>query len=167
MPLLHVPLTLIEDIQHFGRILVQKNWLCATAESCTSGLLGATLTTVPGASAWFSGGIMAYANAVKVTQLAVPAVTLLEHGAVSQDCVYAMAQGLCHKFCVDVGISISGIAGPDGGSEEKPVGTVWLGLCVAGETYTQQKCFQGNREEVRSQAVISAVEFALNKVRTL
>ncbi len=158
MPLLQMPTTVTEEIQALGKLLVQKNWLCATAESCTGGLLGAALTAIPGSSTWFSGGVMAYANAVKVAQLGVPAIILMEHGAVSEACVLAMAQGLCEKFCVDVGVSISGIAGPDGGSAEKPVGTVWLGFCVNGKSFAHHVVLQGNREEVRSQAVALAVQ---------
>ncbi len=161
MPLLQMPASLVEDISRLGHALVQRNWLCATAESCTGGLLGASLTAVPGASAWFSGGIMAYANAVKVAQLHVPAVLLMEHGAVSEACVLAMAKGLCTQLCVDVGISISGIAGPQGGSEEKPVGTVWLGFCVNGKGFAKHVLLQGDREAVRSQAVVIAVQVLL------
>ncbi len=164
MSLLQIEAELLQNITLLGKRLVEKNWLCATAESCTGGLLGAAMTAVPGASAWFSGGIMAYANAVKVAQLQVPAVELMQHGAVSEACVKAMAQGLCEKFCVDVGVSISGIAGPDGGSEEKPVGTVWLGYCVDGAVSAQHVLLQGSREEVRAGAVAMAVRGLLERV---
>ncbi len=161
--LLHVDEKLSQDIAALGKKLMDKGWLCATAESCTGGMLGAAMTSVPGASAWFSGGIMAYANAVKVAQLDVPAVLLMREGAVSEACVKAMAQGLCEKFCVDVGVSISGIAGPDGGSEEKPVGTVWIGYCVDGEVSADHVLLEGGREDVRSAAVRQAVQ-GLNRL---
>ncbi len=157
MKFLQVEEDVLQNIILLGQKLEAKGWICATAESCTGGLLGAAMTAVPGASAWFSGGIMAYANAVKVAQLDVAAVTLMEQGAVSEACVKAMAQGLCEKFCVDVGVSISGIAGPDGGSPEKPVGTVWLGFCVDGEVSATLLQLQGSREEIRSGAVREAV----------
>ncbi len=147
-----------QNLKLLGEKLLEKEWLCATAESCTGGLLGAAMTSVPGASAWFSGGVMAYANAVKVAQLAVPAMVLVQEGAVSEACVKAMAQGLCEKFCVDVGISISGVAGPDGGSLEKPVGTVWLGYCVNGVVSAKLLQLQGDREAIRAQAVEQAVQ---------
>ncbi len=156
-----------QEITLLGEKLLEKGWLCATAESCTGGLLGAALTSVPGASAWFSGGVMAYANAVKVAQLAVPAVVLLQDGAVSEACVKAMAQGLCEKFCVDVGVSISGVAGPDGGSAEKPVGTVWLGFCVDGEVSATLLSLQGNRDCIREQAVELAVQELLQRLESL
>ncbi len=158
MQLLHLNQKLEKNIQRLGQILLHKGWVCATAESCTGGLLGASMTAVPGASSWFSGGVMAYANAVKVAQLGVSAVTLLQEGAVSEACVRAMAQGLCEKFCVDVGVSISGVAGPDGGSVEKPVGTVWLGYAVNGALYAELLHLQGTREEIRTQAVALAVQ---------
>ncbi len=166
MSLLHIPDDLEKALQNLGVALVHKGWLCATAESCTGGLLGASMTSVPGASAWFSGGVMAYANAIKVAQLAVPAVLLMQEGAVSELCVKAMAQGLCEKFCVDVGVSISGVAGPDGGSAEKPVGTVWLGFCVDGQVTAQLLQLTGSREAVRSQAVVAAVQGLLERVGT-
>ncbi len=163
---LSISSTLTQNLTTLGELLVQKNWLCATAESCTGGLLGACITSIAGASAWFSGGIMAYANAIKVTQLNVPSLTLLHDGAVSAKCVEAMAQGLCEKFTVDVGMSISGIAGPDGGSDEKPVGTVWLGFCVDGVVSSKLLQLKGNREQIRMQAVERAIETVLKCVET-
>ncbi len=156
--------TLEDKLISLGQHLVQKNWLCATAESCTGGLLGACMTSVAGASAWFSGGIVAYANAVKVAQLNVSPLILLHDGAVSAKCVEAMACGLCEKFTVDVGISISGIAGPDGGSEEKPVGTVWVGFCVNGVQSSELLQLSGNREQIRMQAVEFAVDAVLDRI---
>ncbi len=162
MSLLQLPPQFEEDMRTLGHILTQKNWLCATAESCTGGLLGASMTSIAGASAWFAGGIMAYANAVKVAQLNVSAMTLLHEGAVSKACVEAMAVGLCQKFTVDVAISISGIAGPDGGSIEKPVGTVWVGYCINDAVHSQLLQLSGNREEIRTQAVLGAVAGVLS-----
>ncbi len=158
MVLLQMDEDLQASLQQLGALLEQKGWVCATAESCTGGLLGACMTTVPGASAWFSGGVMAYANAVKVSQLDVSAVTLMQEGAVSEACVRAMAQGLCAKFCVDVGVSISGVAGPSGGSVEKPVGTVWIGYAVDGVVSAELLQLQGSRENIRTQAVQGAVQ---------
>ncbi len=165
MHILQLPQEIEHEIVRLGEILVQKGWICATAESCTGGLLGASMTYVPGASAWFSGGILAYANAVKVAQLDVPAVVLMQEGAVSEACVKAMVVGLCEKLCVDVGISVSGIAGPGGGTVEKPVGTVWLGFSVCGNVWAQRVQLEGSREEIRTQAVAYAVRGVLDAVQ--
>ncbi len=146
--------TLLDNI---ANQLILRKLCCAVAESCTGGLLGAHLSAKEGASAWFWGGIIAYDNHIKQTLLHVPHTVLAEHGAVSEAVAQHMAFGVCRQCSVDVGLSVTGIAGPDGGTIEKPVGTVWIGLCVQGQTTAFKNHFLGNRETVR----LAATEKAL------
>ncbi|HXQ30120.1 MAG TPA: competence/damage-inducible protein A [Gemmatimonadales bacterium] len=128
------------------------------AESCTGGLVGGRLTAVPGASDTFLGGVVAYADAVKTAMLDVPAVVLAEHGAVSEPTVRAMAEGVQRRLRVDCAVAVTGIAGPGGGSPQKPVGTVWLAARVAGETRTLCRMFPGDRDEIRRRAAQAALD---------
>ncbi len=164
LPLLIKPPLLGIGLKVLGDTLMDKKLTCATAESCTAGLLAASMTSIPGSSAWFLGGVIAYANEVKMAQLNVPEQILLEHGAVSGECVMHMASGLCTNLSADVGVSISGIAGPDGGTELKPVGTVWIGFCVLGVTSARLFHFQGSREHVRMQSVVRAVQGLIERL---
>jgi PncC family amidohydrolase len=130
----------------------------ACAESCTGGLLAAALTAVPGASAVFIGGIVAYANRIKERCLDVPAEILDTCGAVSRECVLAMAAGAARRLEADCALAVSGIAGPDGGTPEKPVGTVWFGMQCRGSLTSRLHLFAGDREAVRAQAVTMALQ---------
>ncbi len=136
----------------------------AVAESCTGGLLGARLTDIPGSSDVFVGGVMAYDNAVKVDLLGVPETLLAEHGAVSEPVVRAMAEGAARRFGVGAALSITGVAGPGGGSPEKPVGTVWLGCALEGSVETRRSLFPGSRQEVRARAVQAALLMLYRRV---
>ncbi len=119
--------------------LTQRGWSVGTAESCTGGLIGDTLTNRAGSSSYFKGGIIAYSNAIKQNVLGVQETTLLQHGAVSNECAIEMAQGVRRALGADVGISATGIAGPDGGTETKPVGLVYIGLSSPdGDEVSQQ-----------------------------
>ena len=129
----------------------------AVAESCTGGLVGARLTDIPGSSDVFVGGVIAYDNAVKQELLAVPERLLAEHGAVSEPVVRAMADGAARRFGVNAAIAVTGIAGPGGGSEEKPVGTVWLGCLVHGRVESRRAMFPGSRHEIRARAAQAAL----------
>lgn len=149
--------TRTDTITALGKQLVQQGYMLATAESCTGGLIGAACTDVPGSSAWFCGGVIAYANEVKTAVLQVPAATLLAHGAVSEATVRAMVLGACALTGAQVGIAVSGIAGPDGGSAEKPVGTVWFGFAVRGVVTAQRMLLEGDRQHVRNAAVDHAL----------
>lgn len=133
----------------------------AVAESCTGGLLGAAITAVPGSSDVFSGGVIAYANAAKRDVLEIPRGTLEEHGAVSEPVCRRMARAVQRRFESDLGLSITGVAGPGGGTEEKPVGLVYVG--VADRSREQVRCFEfdGDRAEVRVRSVRAALEGAL------
>jgi nicotinamide-nucleotide amidase len=135
----------------------------AVAESCTGGMLGARLTAIPGSSRVFLGGIVAYADQVKTAQLGVPTEMLREHGAVSEAVVRAMAEGARRAFAAGAALAITGIAGPDGGTAEKPVGTVWLAAALGGETRAVRVRFLGARDEVRARAA----QGALNLLRRL
>jgi nicotinamide-nucleotide amidase len=124
----------------------------AVAESCTGGLVGTRLTEVPGSSDVFVGGVIAYDNAVKVSALGISRGLLDEHGAVSELTARAMAEGACRAFSTDAAISVTGIAGPSGGSPEKPVGTVWIACAVNGKTDAYRSRFPGTRHEIRARA---------------
>ena len=127
------------------------------AESCTGGLLGGRLTDVPGSSDVFRGGIIAYDNSVKVGELDVPEELLRLHGAVSEPVVAAMADGVRRRLAADVGVGITGVAGPGGGTPEKPVGTVCLAVAGLGECHVRRTIFPGSRPEVRARAVQTAL----------
>lgn len=141
-----------------GQLLADNDKTLAVAESCTGGQLGMLLTSVPGSSKYFLGGIVAYANGVKIEQLGVDPKILDEHGAVSEECALAMAEGCRKRFQSDYALSITGIAGPDGGTEEKPVGTTFIGLSSIHETYVKKFIFGTLRETVRERATFAALE---------
>lgn len=147
-----------------GKKLCARKLHCATAESCTGGLVGAAFTSVSGASQWFTGGIVAYDNSVKTALLRVPAACIDVHGAVSREVVCHMAQGVCKALHVPVAVAISGVAGPDGGTPDKPVGTVWLGFHLHGQNYSQCLHLDGDRESIRQQAVVMVVRGLLEKL---
>lgn len=129
-----------------------------TAESCTGGLLGARITTIPGASDRFIGGVVAYSNVVKSGTLDVPPELLERYGAVSEQVVSAMAEGVQRQFAVEAALAITGIAGPGGGSAEKPVGTVWLGARLGDQTRALNRILPGDRAEIRARAVQGALD---------
>lgn len=128
------------------------------AESCTGGLLGSRITAVPGASDVFIGGVVAYDNVVKSGMLDVPPELLERHGAVSEEVVSAMAQGVQRQFAVDAALAITGIAGPSGGTPEKPVGTVWMAARLGTEARALKRIFPGDRGEIRARAAQAALD---------
>ena len=137
-------------------LLQAQGLTCATAESCTGGGVGSAITAVPGSSAVFAGGVISYANAVKERVLGVAPETLATVGAVSAETAAQMAAGARRLLGTDLAVSVTGIAGPDGGSDAKPVGLVWFGLATAAGTRTEKCLFCGDRAHVREQAVIHA-----------
>lgn len=139
----------------------------ATAESCTGGLLGARITQVPGSSDVYHGGIIAYANVVKVAQLGVRERTLAEHGAVSEEVSREMAEGAQRALGTSIGIGVTGIAGPGGGSPEKPVGTVWLAVSGIGDTRSLGRVYVGDREEIRLRATQASLDLVRRALGSL
>ena len=135
----------------------------AVAESCTGGAVGTKLTSVPGASDVFAGGVICYENASKTRDLGVAEDVIAEHGAVSEAVALAMVEGVCDMFRVDVGGAVTGIAGPDGGTDEKPVGTVWLAARVGSATRAVKRWFPGKRSEVQQRSA----QGVLDLVRSL
>jgi nicotinamide-nucleotide amidase len=137
--------------------LIKQGWTIALAESCTGGLVSATLTALPGSSTWFERGYVTYSNQAKTECLGVPVELIESFGAVSESVARAMAEGVREQAAVNAGISITGVAGPTGGSPEKPVGTVCFGWAVSGDgsavnTTTKTMHFGGDRQAVRVQA---------------
>ncbi|WP_289027893.1 nicotinamide-nucleotide amidase [uncultured Paraglaciecola sp.] len=146
-----------------GKTLLDRGWQITCAESCTGGGVGYAITSTPGSSAWFRKGFITYSNEAKQEMLNVSSKTLTEYGAVSSETVKEMALGAAIAANAELAISVSGIAGPDGGSPEKPVGTVWFGFAVCGEVVTHKLKFSGDRQAVR----IKAIEFALSNILKL
>ncbi len=146
-----------------GHLLVELGQTLATAESCTGGAVAARVTSVPGSSAYFRGAVVAYANDVKQHQLGVGQADLLLHGAVSEAVVRQMAQGARKRLRSDWAIATSGVAGPDGGTKEKPIGTVWI--AIAGPKTLWSKCFQMGKN--RERTVEKTVQTALNALRSV
>jgi nicotinamide-nucleotide amidase len=141
-----------------GAKLSARRWMIATAESCTGGWIGQVLTAIPGSSDWYERGFITYANAAKQEMLGVPAATLEQHGAVSEETARAMATGALAHSHAQAALAITGIAGPGGGSQQKPVGTVCYGWALADGSVLSSTCrLGGDREEIRSRAVAAAL----------
>lgn len=144
---------------NLGQRLLARGLRLAIAESCTGGWLAKVVTDIPGSSRWFDRGFVTYSNAAKEEMLGVSTATLQSGGAVSEATAREMARGAVAHSAADMAVAITGIAGPDGGSEEKPVGTVWFAWLLSGDRiHTQRLQFAGDRHEVRHQAVRVALE---------
>jgi nicotinamide-nucleotide amidase len=154
---------LAELAQRLGRALEARNLRVATAESCTGGWIAKALTDIPGSSRWLEGGVVGYSNSAKSSLLGVPAGTIAAHGAVSEPVVRAMAEGARARFGVPLTVAVSGVAGPDGGTPDKPVGTVWFAWSNGRETTAARERFAGDREAVRR----LSVDFALRRLLEL
>ncbi|MBU3616638.1 CinA family protein [Polynucleobacter sp. JS-Polo-80-F4] len=146
-----------------AQILLSRNWTVSLAESCTGGLVCATLTELAGSSEWFERGYITYSNEAKAECLDVPPLLIESHGAVSEQVAKAMAEGAHMNSGSNVAISITGVAGPSGGSAEKPVGTVCFGWATENQTLTKTMHFEGDRQTIRQQAT----EFALTELIAL
>ncbi len=142
-----------------GRLLRARGLTLAVAESCSGGLICHRLTNVPGSSDYFLGGVVTYSNRAKVDLLQVPEAVLAAHGAVSADTARAMAAGVRRLFHAHLGVAVTGIAGPTGGTPEKPVGTVYIGVAVGDRVETRHYLFPGGREEVKSRTAAAALEW--------
>ncbi|MFW5775364.1 MAG: CinA family protein [Chitinivibrionales bacterium] len=140
-----------------GILLQQKQYTISVAESCTGGLIGAVLTELPGTSFFFRGGVIAYSNEIKEKYLHVPGTILEQYGAVSAQTVRAMAEGVAQGMDTECAISISGIAGPSGGTPEKPIGLVYMGFVTPADKWERRYIFSGDRQKVREQSVEQAL----------
>jgi PncC family amidohydrolase len=145
-----------------GKLLRQQRLRLAVAESCTGGLVGHRVTNIPGSSDYFLGGIISYANEAKELLLGVGRETLEKYGAVSEETVREMARGARQALQAEVGLSISGIAGPGGGTAEKPVGLVWIGLSAPSGEQARRFLLTGDRAEVKSQAAQAALQMLVD-----
>lgn len=141
-----------------GRILRKKGLTLATAESCTGGLLGDLITSIAGSSDYFIGGVIAYSNKIKKLVCGVKEETLKSSGAVSSQTAKEMANGIRKRFKTNIGVSISGIAGPEGGTKDKPVGLVYIGISYKRRTYGVKNQFYGTRDMIKTQSAIAALE---------
>lgn len=148
-----------------GNLLKEKNLTVSTAESCTGGSIAAHLTSVPGSSEYFEGGIVAYSNEIKETLLHVSPQTLEKHGAVSEETVIEMVKGAMKAMKTDCAVSTSGIAGPGGGTKEKPVGTVWIAAAYKNEIRTMKQETDRGREMNMERAVNNALLMLLELLK--
>ena len=138
--------------------LLKHSHLLATAESCSGGMIAAACTDLAGSSQWFERGFVTYSNAAKVEMLGVPAALIEQEGAVSEAVARAMADGALAHSQAHVSLAVTGVAGPTGGSEAKPVGTVWFAWCVNGETHSEMQHFAGDRAAIRAATVRYALQ---------
>jgi nicotinamide-nucleotide amidase len=156
---------LTELAERVGLRLDAAKWRLATAESCTGGWISKAVTDIPNSSRWFDCGYVTYSNDAKVRDLGVSERTLEKYGAVSEECVREMAAGALRVSGADIAVAVSGIAGPSGGTEDKPVGTVWFGLALrlgeGVELSSGVKLFPGNRESIRRLTVDHALRLVL------
>lgn len=144
-------------------LMLKRQWMLATAESCTGGLIAAACTELAGSSVWFERGFVTYSNAAKTELLGVPAALIADHGAVSEPVARAMASGALQHSQAHVALSVTGIAGPGGGSPDKPVGTVWFGWATPQGVWSEMQCFEGDRAAVRA----GALQHSLGKLTQL
>ena len=155
----------MNPFQQLHDLCVEKKVSIATAESCTAGLLAAKITSIPGASSFFKGGIIAYQNDVKINLLGVSKSVIKEKTEVCSEVVQQMAQGVRNKFSADFSVATSGYAGPTGGSELNPIGTVFIAISSKEKTISKRFVFLGDRESVVGQSVISGAEFLMEVLK--
>ncbi len=148
---------LAADLTYISSTLLTRGWMLATAESCTGGMIAAACTDLAGSSQWFERGFVSYSNAAKTELLGVPAGLIAQHGAVSEPVARAMAEGAVQHSAAQVSVAVTGVAGPTGGTPDKPVGTVWFGWRIDGTTHSELRHFTGDRAAVRAQTVRHAL----------
>ena len=153
-----------EQAAKIGEAMKFRGVTISTAESCTGGGLSACFVSVPGSSSWFKGSAVAYQNEIKRDLLGVSEEIIREKGAVSKECVAAMAEGARRIFDTDMAVSISGIAGPDGDGSDNPVGTVWIGIALSYETKTKCFHFKGSREKIRHLTIMEALSMIWEEI---
>ena len=157
---------LVTSTTRLAQVLQDKGWMLATAESCTGGMIAAACTDLAGSSNWFERGFVAYSNEAKTELLGVDAASIAQHGAVSEVVARAMAFGAVRHSRAQVSVAVTGIAGPAGGSEDKPVGTVWFGFMVDGLLSSELRRFDGDRAAVREATVQYALDGLLKRLAT-
>ncbi len=151
-----------------GAALSASGRTLAVAESCTGGLLGGAITSIPGSSRYFSGGVVTYGNSAKVSILGVPPDLIAARGAVSREVALSMAEGVLSLFRADLAIAVTGVAGPGGGSRGKPAGTVWVAVVASGGVrFAHRFRFPGGREAVRRETVKASLAAAIDVLRSL
>ena len=150
-----------ELVKQLAAKLTEKGWMLATAESCTGGMIAAACTDLAGSSQWFDRGFVTYSNEAKTEMLGVPAELIAKHGAVSEEVVRAMAEGAIRHSRAQVSIAVTGVAGPGGGSVEKPVGTVWVGWCVGRSIHSMPLNLQSTRAQIRKETASHALKTLL------
>ena len=147
-----------------AELLAHRRWMMASAESCTGGMIAAACTDLAGSSGWFERGFVTYSNAAKTDLLGVDAALIADHGAVSEPVARAMAEGAVRHSQAQVAVAVTGVAGPGGGSDDKPVGTVWFGFALPGLLTSEVMLFTGDRAAVRSAAVQHALARLIEKL---
>ena len=156
--------SVVTRTEQLAQLLLRRHWMLATAESCTGGLIAAACTELAGSSNWFERGFVTYSNQAKTELLGVDAKTIATHGAVSEAVVRAMAEGAVRHSRARVGVAVTGVAGPTGGSKDKPVGTVWFGFLVDGELTSETMRFPGDRAAVRAATVQHALDGLIRRL---
>ncbi len=145
-------------VGHLAALLSKKKLKITTAESCTGGLIAKALTDLAGSSTWFERGFVTYSKAAKIEMLCVPESRIEDYGAVSEAVATAMANGALQNSAAELAIAVTGIAGPDGGSEEKPVGTVWIAHATSDQLITKKYHFPGDRDAIRQATLWQAID---------
>ncbi|BCX50965.1 MULTISPECIES: CinA family protein [Comamonas] len=154
-----------ELVRQLAARLTEKGWMLATAESCTGGMIAAACTDLAGSSQWFERGFVTYSNEAKTEMLGVPAELIAKHGAVSEEVVRAMAEGAIRHSLAQVSIAVTGVAGPSGGSADKPVGTVWVGWGLGQSIYSMRLNLQGSRARIRLETMSHILKTVLENLR--
>jgi nicotinamide-nucleotide amidase len=152
-------------VELLAELLARKGWMMATAESCTGGLIAGACTDLSGSSVWFERGFVTYSNEAKTELLGVDAALIAAHGAVSEEVARAMAAGAVAHSKAQAAVAVTGVAGPTGGSVDKPVGTVWFGWSVQGQVRTERRRFDGDRAAVRAATVRYALQVLAESIR--
>lgn len=153
--------SIVNLASQLGQVLLSKNWQISCAESCTGGGIAYAITSTAGSSEWFNRSFVTYSNEAKQQLLGVAGATLEQYGAVSSETVLEMALGTASATDAEVALSVSGIAGPGGGSDDKPVGTVWFGFRVGNSLSSEKVIFAGDRDQVRERAIEHSLAKAL------
>jgi nicotinamide-nucleotide amidase len=147
-----------------ANLMLNKQLYLATAESCTGGLIAGACTDLAGSSQWFDRGFVTYSNAAKTEMLGVDAALIEQFGAVSEEVAAAMSQGAIKHSAAQVSVAVTGVAGPTGGSAEKPIGTVWIAWCINSQTSTQLCHFEGDRAMIRALTVQQALQGLVDRL---